>query len=120
MIQETLKDFSSYGVACFVPLSMVIKEFSLLNDEEVKYAMNPNTHIDFLIYNKLGKQPVLAIETDGYLYHKKGTVQSERDVKKDSILKKCDVSLLRLKTNESNEQNRIIKALTQVEVQHEF
>ena len=65
---------------------MLIQDYSLLNEEESKYAANINTHIDFLIYNRVSKQPVLAIETDGYTFHKSGTSQSERDIKKDRIL----------------------------------
>ena len=30
-----------------------------------------NTHIDFLIYNKISKIPLLVVEVDGYKYHKK-------------------------------------------------
>ncbi len=39
-----------------------------------------------IIYNKLGKNPVLAIEVDGYEYHKKETIQSKRDKMKNEIL----------------------------------
>ncbi|WRK55048.1 hypothetical protein SD457_09625 [Coprobacillaceae bacterium CR2/5/TPMF4] len=44
--------------------------------------MNPATHIDFLIYNTVSKKPVLAIEVDGYDYHKENTVQASRDLMK--------------------------------------
>ncbi len=37
-----------------------------------KYASHHNTHIDFLIYNKISKIPLLAVEVDGYKYHKEG------------------------------------------------
>lgn len=32
--------------------------------------MNPAVHLDFLIYNRISKKPVLAVEVDGYEYHK--------------------------------------------------
>lgn len=67
--------------------------------------------IDLHIGGYLCKQPVLAIETDGYAYHKKGTEQYERDEKKNHILEVCGVPLIRLKTNESNERARIRQAL---------
>lgn len=111
LIQECLKDFPNYGVTCFVPLSMVVNDISSLDDDEVKYLMNPGTHVDFLIFNKISKQPVLAIETDGYIYHKAGTKQAERDKKKNHILESCCLPLLRLKTNGSQEKERIIQAL---------
>lgn len=37
-----------------------------------------NTHIDFLIYNKISKILLLAVEVDGYKYHKKDNKQKER------------------------------------------
>jgi len=36
---------------------------------------NPATHIDFLLYNKISKKAVLAVEVDGFDYHKLGTKQ---------------------------------------------
>lgn len=111
LIHEALQDYPTYGVACFVPLSMVVKDLSGLNDEEVKYLMNPGTHLDFLIFNQLSKQPVLAIETDGFYYHKDGTKQAERDKKKNHILDSCGLPLLRLNTNGSQEKERIIAEL---------
>ena len=37
---------------------------------------------------RVTKQPVLAIETDGYSFHNSETEQHRRDLHKDSILKK--------------------------------
>ncbi len=54
-------------------LRMLIRDFSLLDEIERRYAENSLTHVDFLIYNKVGKQPVLAIETDGFSYHQEGS-----------------------------------------------
>jgi hypothetical protein len=50
-----------------------------LSEEEKEYAIRDWTHIDFLIYKKLTKEPFLAIEVDGHKYHKKGTRQFKRD-----------------------------------------
>ncbi|WP_353958661.1 DUF2726 domain-containing protein [Zunongwangia endophytica] len=50
--------------------------------------MASKTHLDFLIYNKLGKGAVLAIEVDGFKFHKQGSKQFGRDRIKDRILKK--------------------------------
>lgn len=111
LIKECLKEFPNYGVACFTPLSMVVKDVSSLDGNEVKYLMNPGTHLDFLIFNKMSKQPVLAIETDGYTYHKAGTKQAERDQRKNHIMESCGLPLLRLSTNGSQEKARIMQAL---------
>ena len=65
--------------------------------------MNTATHLDFLIYNRISKEPVLAIEVDGFHFHKPGTVQYHRDRMKDNILKLYNIPLLRLPTNGSGE-----------------
>lgn len=67
--------------------------------------------MDFLIYNRIGKKPVLAVEVDGYEYHKKGTVQAKRDLLKDRILELYEIPLLRFKTNGSGEKEIIIEKL---------
>ena len=68
LIQEIIADnkYLSLDVVCHFPLNMLIKNPQLLNDRECQYAMNPATHLDFLIYNRISKKPVLAIEVDGY------------------------------------------------------
>ena len=60
------KACSGLDVVCHTPLRMLLKNLSLLNDRECEYAMNPATHLDFLIFNRISKQPVLVVEVDGY------------------------------------------------------
>lgn len=97
----------SLDVICHFPLNMMIKNPQLLNDRECQYAMNPATHLDFLIYNIISKKPVLAIEVDGYEFHKKDTVQASRDLLKDRIMDLYEIPLLRFKTNGSSEREKI-------------
>ena len=66
---------------------------------------------DFLIYNRIGKKPVLAIEVDGYEYHKDDTVQASRDLLKNHIMELYEIPLLRFKTNGSGEKEKIIEML---------
>lgn len=101
----------SLNVICHQPLNMLIRDPKHLNDEECRYAMNQATHLDFLIYNRISKKPVLAIEVDGFHYHKPGTKQYERDRMKDHILQLYGIPLLRLSTNGSCEIEKIKKAL---------
>ena len=91
LIEETLTDYDNLSVACHTPMNMIIKDMSLLSEEERKYASNYLTHIDFLIYNKLTKKIHLAIEVDDYNYHKEGTIQVNRDELKNAILKKYNL-----------------------------
>ena len=90
--------------------NVVIKNLDLTN-EEAKFISNPNSHADFLIYNKMSKKPVLVIEVDGVSFHEQNAAQLERDSKKNSILNKAGIKLIRLKTNGSNEEEAITKAL---------
>ena len=114
MLLDILKDHPDYGVQCFEPLSMVVRDLSKLSDEEIRYALNPATHLDFIIYNKVSKEPIAAIETDGYIYHKAGTAQHERDLKKDHILETVGLKMIRLSTNGSNEKEKVIKVLDDI------
>ena len=53
--------------------------------------MNFATHIDFLIFGRLDKMPVLAIEVDGYAFHGKNSDQHKRDMMKNAILQKLSL-----------------------------
>lgn len=109
VIQEVLSEeaFLTIGCAVHVSLATLVKDYEPLTEEERKYARNPLTHVDFLLFNQMDKQPVLAIEVDGTGFHEAGSKQAERDIKKNSILEKCAVHLLRLRTDGSGEKERI-------------
>lgn len=110
LIEDILRNNAAMrhlDVVCHLPLRMLLRDFSLLDDVERRYAGNGLTHLDFLIYNKVGKQPVLAIETDGFSYHQEGSRQKERDEMKDRILELYGIPCERLSTAESDERERI-------------
>lgn len=113
LIEEIIANnkYSSLGVVCHFPLNMLIKNPELLNEQECRYTMNPATHLDFLIYNRIGKKPVLAVEVDGYEYHKKDTLQASRDSLKNHIMELYEIPLLRFKTNGSGEREKIVEML---------
>jgi len=107
--------FMKLGVESQYQLKNLIQDGGLLNEEERKYGMHGNTAIDFLIFEKVtDKRPVLAIEVDGYRYHKKNTKQGERDKKKDAILEKYQIQYIRFNTVESEEEKRLIQKLDDV------
>ncbi len=116
LIEEiiAMDKFSSIDVVCHFPMNMLIRNLELLNETECQYAMNPATHIDFLLYNRISKKPMLAIEVDGYEYHKKDTVQASRDLLKNHILELYEIPLLRFRTNGSGEREKIVGALDQL------
>ena len=106
--------YNSLEVLCHIPLRQVVRDTSLMSSEELKYASNYATHLDFLIINRVSKQPVLAIETDGYSFHNNETEQHRRDLRKDSILKKYGLPLLRLSTKGSGEREKVTALLDQL------
>lgn len=103
---------NQFDVAPHIPLKNIIKDFSLLTSErEKEYVLNDLTHIDFVVYKTLDNSPCLAIEVDGYEYHKEGSIQAKRDKLKNQILEKYDLPLIRFKTNGSNEKEILIKTI---------
>ena len=116
LINDTLEEYghSEIGVLCHQPLNTLLKDLTPLSEEEAKYALNPATHLDFLLYNSVTKEPLLAIEVDGWLFHKEGTRQAERDKMKNSILEKFELPLIRFATNGSGECEQLIKKLNEI------
>ena len=105
------RQLNGLKVLCHVPLRQVVKDTSLMNEKELRYAANYSTHLDFLIINRVTKRPVLAIETDGYSYHNDKTVQHQRDLMKDHILSCYGLPLLRLSTKGSGEKEKVVSLL---------
>jgi len=108
------KVYRGYGVIFQFPLSTLVRDMEHLTIEEATYASHPWTQTDFLIYRKVDKSPVLVIEVDGYAFHREGTRQAERDILKDSVLKKCGLPILRLSTVGSNETSQIREKLKDI------
>ena len=88
-------------VLCHYPLSRLIGDWSLLSEEEKAFAESPFSHVDFLIYNSLTKQPLQTIEVDGWNFHQKSDVQQSRDALKDRLLTKFGLCPHRISTTET-------------------
>jgi len=106
--------FTRFDVATHIPLRMILRDMNILTADETEYAQNILTHVDFLIFDKIGKTPKLVIEVDGTRYHAKGTRQAERDEMKNRILEKYELSYMRFRTDESDEYKRLTTALDKV------
>lgn len=79
LIQKVLNSSEKYSclkVLCHIPLQQIIRDTSLMSAEELQYASNSNTHVVFLIVNKVNKKPVIGIETDGYVFHNNKTART--------------------------------------------
>ena len=106
--------YNNLGIIPHLPLRELFKNKEKLTEEELLYISREGTHVDFMIYNKVSKMPVLGIEVDGFKYHKEGTKQHERDIMKDAVFAKYNLPLIRLKTNGSGEKGIIIKQLNSI------
>lgn len=116
-LTELLESMPDLGlkVACHQSLRLLFRDSFRMTEEESKYASRPGTHVDFLLYNPVSKAPVLAIEVDGFNFHKDGTKQAQRDRLKDSIFEKYGIPLLRLPTNGSGEMEKVRRCVEKQE-----
>ncbi|MEH7307599.1 AAA domain-containing protein, partial [Neobacillus drentensis] len=110
----SLPEFQSLDWLLHQPLRMLIKDPVKLTEDEHRYAMNILTHTDFVIFNKLDKMPVLVVEVDGHAYHADNPNQLKRDKMKDEILRKYGIPILRMKTTESREEERLRETLNDI------
>ena len=101
------EEFSTIGCAVHVPMNTLLKSDVQLSEREHQFAHCPLTHVDFLLFNKMDKSPVMVIEVDGVMYHPRRGRQAERDAVKNHVLSNCKIPILRLRTNESEEEARI-------------
>ncbi len=111
VIEEVLTEYAGVDCAVHVSVSTLLKDISLLTEDEKRYATNPLTHLDFLLFNKMDKSPIMAIEIDGTRFHAEGSRQAERDAMKNSIFEKYHLPLIRIRTDESSVKERIVSVL---------
>ena len=111
LIDETLKSYNKIGYAMHTRLSKIVKNTSMLNDDEKKYVLHPWTHVDFLFFNKVTKERLFVIEVDGIRYHEQSIKQSTHDEIKNKVLLGNEIPIYRFKTNESNEKTRLTNIL---------
>ena len=110
-IRKTYPHLSHIKTICHYPMRYLIRDTSKLSEREARFAMHHSTHIDFLIINRVTKEPLLAVETDGYSFHNKQTEQYQRDRIKDRILEIYGLPLLRLSTVGHGEEQQIVDKL---------
>ncbi|WP_424160811.1 AAA domain-containing protein [Bacillus amyloliquefaciens] len=86
-------------------LKDLVNDTSHLHEDE-KQFIKTAARVDFLLHYKMGNEPLGVIEVDGVAYHHSKD-QKRRDRIKNSILDKAGIPILRLRTNESREPERI-------------
>ena len=111
-VAEALKFYMGYLLAGKAENYFLQSLASVLTGT-VQDSENRLARMDFKIAVELSKlSQVIAYthDVDGGS-HKSGSKQAERDMKKNSILEKCGVPLLRLRTDGSGEKEKIKNAL---------
>ena len=116
LIQDELQERqeAALGVVAHQPLQLLFRDTSRMSVEEQCFVDTGLSHVDFLIFNRVSKQPLLAVEVDGFQYHKNGTKQAERDKLKDHILEEYGLPLLRFSTNGSEEKQKLSAKLDEL------
>ena len=101
--------YSKFSFVFEMPLKDVVNKNYMgeLPEELSTFANRSWAHVDFTVFNRVTKEILFGIEVDGYNYHKKGTKQAERDLKKNAIFEYIGLPLLRLSTKGSGEEIKI-------------
>ncbi len=101
--------YSKFSFVFEMPLKDVVNKNYMgeLLKELSTFANRSWAHVDFTVFNRVTKEILFGIEVDGYNYHKKGTKQAERDLKKNAIFDQIGLPLLRLSTKGSGEEGKI-------------
>lgn len=84
------RNFPSVGYAVHVSLINILKDYTLLKDDEMTHARNFLAHAGFLLFRRMNKSPLLVIEVDGTTYHSLDNVQAEWDQKRIEFLKNVE------------------------------
>lgn len=116
LAKETLdKEYEELDIAVHYPLYQLFNTKEMFfNQEEINFIDTKLSHVDILIYSKTTKNPILAVEIDGYEFHKEGTTQYKRDQIKNHIFDKAELPLIRFNTTESKIKEKLEKKLRQV------
>jgi hypothetical protein len=97
-----------------VLLRNLVPDPASLTPAQLAYVRH-RASVDFVVYNGVTNQPLLAIEVDGFAFHENKPEQRERDGLKDEILAARQMPLLRLATTGSREPQRIRRELDDAE-----
>lgn len=105
--------YDSLNFTTQVLLKNLLNNTDKLDNVELSYV-NHNASVDFVIFHKLNKQPVLVIEVDGFSFHENNPQQLERDMLKNRILSKYNLPFIRLPTTGSGEDIKIKNKLNEI------
>jgi hypothetical protein len=106
--------YAHMAVGSQVLLRNLLPDLGRLTPAQWTYVQH-RASVDFVMYNRVSNQPLLAIEVDGFAFHENSPDQRARDTLKNEILDAHQMPLLRLPTTGSQEHERIRQALDNAE-----
>jgi AAA domain/Protein of unknown function (DUF2726) len=106
--------YAHMRVSSQVLLRNLLPDLSRLTLAQRAYVQH-RASVDFVVYNQVTNEPLLAIEVDGFAFHENSPDQRARDALKDQILEAHQMPLLRLATTGSREHQQIRRALDNAE-----
>jgi hypothetical protein len=107
-------EYAHLTVSPQVLLQNLLPSLVRLTPEQTAYVRH-RASVDFVVYNRVTNQPLLAIEVDGFAFHENNPDQLARDKLKNEILAAHQLQLLRLPTTGSGEHQKIRQALDNAE-----
>ncbi|WP_171042359.1 AAA domain-containing protein [Sinomonas gamaensis] len=112
VLQDLLSEEAYNGLSAVpqVLLRSLVPNLSTLPGPHAVFVQRRSS-LDIVVYNRITRAPVLAIEVDGFKYHENNPTQLARDRLKDDVLEILALPLLRLSTTGSGEPERIRRAL---------
>ncbi len=108
-------EFSKVSLGCLrhAPLAWLVADLENLSERERQYVDHPWSHVDLLIYDTIGKRPLVCVEVDGWAFHRPGSLQAVRDDIKNAVFQRAGLPLIRLSTTGSGEAETISSAVRQ-------
>lgn len=108
VLQDLLRE-PDYGSLSFheqMYVGELLPDTSLLTPEQARYVKH-RASVDFVVFNRVTKETLCAIEVDGFQFHENNPRQLARDALKDEIFDRYGIPLIRLPTTGSAEIDRI-------------
>jgi len=99
------------GILAHYPLSRLLPKVHTLTQQQQVFVSSTLSHVDFLLYNTVTKQPMMCIEVDGWKFHNTD-VQKHRDKMKDEILGAYGLKPVRLSTMSTVTVESVKKIIT--------
>ena len=106
-------EFCKVSLGCLrhAPLAWLVGGVEDLSERERQYVSHPWSHVDLLIYDTIGKRPLVCVEVDGWAFHRPGSLQAVRDEIKNAVFRRAGLPLIRLSTTGSGEAEIVSTAV---------